>query len=143
MNFQKKTKRRICKQKPIPTKNNAIAVRKYNNPKEVWMTNKKYTKKEIVRIQKELCELGIVEEFTDYRISEKFLDEFLINLEKHYGKKDYFVGSQIIPLADRLRAKYPEASEEDIIRKAHKLIPVIRAMFEDEKILKLVKKAMK
>src|SRR3989344_6704736 len=105
------------------------------------MKNKKsFKEKDIKLMQKELFELGILEEFTDYRISEKFLNDFLDNYEKNYGKQAYIIGSQLIPLFERLRAKYPDANEEEIISKSHKLIPIIRAMFHHERTIPIIKK---
>ena len=43
------------------------------------MITKKLKVKGIIGIQKELCELGVLEEYVDYRISKKYLSEFLKN----------------------------------------------------------------
>ena len=50
------------------------------------MTTKKLNVEEMRRIQKELYDLGVLEEYTDYKISEKYLNDFLKNYSKLYGQ---------------------------------------------------------
>ena len=107
------------------------------------MTNKKYGEKEIELAQKELCALGVFEEFTDYRISEPYLREFLKQLERNHETRDYIVSSQLIPLLCRLKKKYPNLTDREMVEKAHDMIPLIRAMFYHQKILSIVRKAKK
>ncbi len=107
------------------------------------MTTKKLNVEEIRKIQKELCDLGVLEEYTDYKISEKYLDDFLKNYSKLYGQYSYVIGSILMPLFKRLEEKYPNMGHDEQMRKCSELAPVIRAMLHHEKVFTLIKKASK
>ena len=107
------------------------------------MTTKKIRVKEIIEIQKELCELGILEEYVNYRTSKKYLSEFLKNYSNLSGQYSYVIASVLLPLFKRLEEKYPNMSHDEQIVKSSELAPVIRAMLYHEKVFALIKKVSK
>jgi len=107
------------------------------------MTTKKLKVEEIKMIQKELYDLGILEEYTDYRISKKYLSEFLKNYSNLSGQYSYVIASVLLPLFKRLEEKYPNMNHDEQIRKSSELAPVIRAMLYHEKVFALIKKVSK
>jgi len=98
---------------------------------------------EIQEIQKELAELGILEEFKDYRITENYLNEFLEKYSDLSGQYNYKQGAVLLPLFKRIEEKYPSISEEESVNKVHKLIPIINAMLHQAGVFKLIKKVSK
>ncbi len=97
----------------------------------------------IAELQKELVYLGVVEEFTDYRISDAYLQEFLEKYSELSGRHSYIVGSVLMPLFTRLKEQYPHLSEEEMVTKAHELFPVVRGMLEIGGVFKLIKQVSK
>ena len=107
------------------------------------MTTKKLRAKEIIEIQKELCELGVLEKYADYRISKKYFSEFLKNYSNLSGQYSYVIASVLLPLFKRLEEKYPNMDHDEQMRKSSELAPVIRAMLYHEKVFALIKKVSK
>ena len=97
-------------------------------------------KERILHLQKELFDLGVLEEFKDYKISEKYLSDFLDMYSKKSGQYSYVIGAIIIPLFKSIKEKHPAASEEEITKKCSELAPIIRAMLQHEGVFRLIKK---
>jgi len=109
-----------------------------DDQKKVYLSAEK-----IAKMQKELVKLGVAEEFTDYRISDAYLQEFLEKYSELSGRHSYVVGSVLIPLFTRLKEQYPHFNEGEIVTKAHKLFPVVRGMLEIGGVFKLIKQVSK
>ena len=107
------------------------------------MATKKLNVEEIRRIQKELCDLGVLEEYSDYIISKKYLNDFLKNYSELSGQYSYVIGSILMPLFKRLEEKYPNMSHDEQMRKSSEFATVIRAMLYHEKVFTLIKKVSK
>lgn len=78
--------------------------------------------REIKKRQQELCTLGVLEEFKDYRISRKYLEEFLSIYSKLHGKHGYIQEAIILPLFKIMKEKNPSISEEEAIKAAQRFL---------------------
>lgn len=96
---------------------------------------------EIKGLQKELCGMNVLEEFTDYRISKEYLGLFLERYSKLEGKYGYITGAILTSLFDFIKKKEPAISEQDLVEKSHRLYPIIKGMLVHEGIFKLIKQA--
>lgn len=96
---------------------------------------------QIQRLQKEMASLNIAEAFTDYRLSDSYVDCFLRRYENAQGEHGFIQAAALMSLFDFIRKKFPDMGEEDLVPKAQQLYPVVRAMIEHSGLLKLIKKA--
>jgi len=96
--------------------------------------------KEIRKRQQELCALGVLEEFKDYKINKKYLEEFLSAYSELHGKYGYVQEAIILPLFKIIKQKNPSISEEEAIKTAQRFFPIIRGMLDYEGVFKLIKK---
>ncbi len=80
----------------------------------------------IQEIQNELVELGVLEEFKDYKITEEYLNDFLEKYSDLSGQYGYKQGAALLPLFKRIKDRHHNTSEEESVNKAHKLIPVVK-----------------
>src|SRR3989344_9384676 len=99
-------------------------------------------REEIIKRQKELFDLGVLEEFKDYRISDKYFKQFLDNYSKVYGLKGSISESILPPLFELLKEKNPKISDEEMVNKSHDIYPIIRTMLEIEGAFKIIKKVV-
>jgi len=99
----------------------------------------KLSANQIRKIQKELHNINVVEEYTDYRISRKYLDLFLKKYSELDGGYGYIQGATLTSLFEFIRKKEPNIKEEELVTKSQRLYPVIRAMLIQEKVFKLIK----
>lgn len=108
------------------------------------MKNKfKLNLSQIKQIQKELYELNILEEFTDYKISAEYLDLFLKRYSELEGEYGHIQGAILTSLFDFIKKKESNVNDSELVNKSHKLYPVIKAMLIKEKIFKLINDAKK
>jgi len=98
---------------------------------------------EIQAIQKELTELGVLEEFKDYKITEEYLNEFLEKYSDLSGHYSYKQGAVLLPLFKRIKEKYPNISEEESVNKAHRLIPIVNSMLHQARSIQTNQKSIK
>ena len=103
----------------------------------------KLTHGEIIELQKELHRLNVVQEITDYRISNEYFELFLKNYSKLEGGHGYILGAILTSLFKFIKRKMPDISEEELINKSQKLYPIIRAMLVQEKAFKIIDDAKK
>ena len=97
------------------------------------------SKEEILKRQKELFELGVLEQFTDYRISDSYFKEFLHKYSEVYGKPGSISKAILIPLFDIYKKNGSEMEEKELVKKAHDLYPIIRTMLKIEGVFKIIK----
>jgi len=100
------------------------------------------SKEEILKRQEELFDLGVLEEFKDYRISNVYFKKFLDKYSEVYGKPGSISESVLMPLFDIFKKKYPNINEKELVDKAHNFYPIIRTMLELGGAFKLIKKVV-
>lgn len=96
---------------------------------------------EIKGLQKELCGMNVLEEFTDYRISKDYLELFLERYSKLEGQHSYIAGAILTSLFDFIKKKEPNISEKELVEKSYRLYPIIKGMLVHKGIFKLIKQA--
>jgi len=99
----------------------------------------KLSANQIRKIQKELHSISIAEEYTDYQLSNKYLDLFLKKYSELDGKYGYIQGSILTSLFEFIRKAEPNIKEKELITKSQRLYPIIRVMLIQEKVFKLIK----
>jgi len=104
------------------------------------------SKKEIAqwaKWKKELLKFGIIEEYTEVKISETYLKDFLKFFDPaKLGKRDYLAEPQILAMFKRIQAKHPEMTQKQLAQTVHRLIPFVRVLFARDKLLDILKEAI-
>lgn len=98
---------------------------------------------QIRELQKELSNLNVVEEYMDYRLSDRYIDLFLQKYSELDGTYGHIQGATLTSLFEFIKKKYPNINEQELIIKSQKLYPVIRAMLLKSKLFNLIKKVQK
>jgi len=101
----------------------------------------KLSANQIRKIQKELHSISVAEEYTDYQLSNKYLDLFLKKYSELDDKYGYIQGAILTSLFEFIRKAEPNIKEEELITKSQRLYPVIRVMLIQGKVFKLIKDA--
>ncbi|MBI1935476.1 hypothetical protein HYS31_03470 [Candidatus Woesearchaeota archaeon] len=99
------------------------------------------TQEKIIEMQKELHRLNVVQEITDYRISNEYFELFLKRYSEFEGEYGYIQGAILTSLFDFIKKRMPNISESELISKSQKLYPIIRGMLVQEGAFKLIKDA--
>lgn len=101
---------------------------------------RRFGAKKVEKIQEELCALGVLEEFKNYRISRKYMSKFLSAYSDSHGKYGYIQQAIIFPLFGMVKEKNDSVSEGEFFRIVNRYFPIIRCMLEHEGIFKAIKR---
>lgn len=102
-----------------------------------------FTLEEIRKLQKELSEMNVTKETTNYHLSEEYLNLFLERYSELDGQYGYIQGAILTPLFGFIKKKEPNISQEELVIKSQRLYPIIRLMLINDKVFTLIKRIKK